>query len=50
MKEAMGQLISWYDEALFRPLIDRTFDLSRAAEAHEYVETGANHGKVLLTA
>jgi NADPH:quinone reductase-like Zn-dependent oxidoreductase len=49
LQRAMGQLIHWYDEALFRPHVDRTFPLSRAAEAHAYVEKGYNRGKVLLT-
>jgi NADPH2:quinone reductase len=49
LQHAMGELIRWYDEALFRPLVDRSFRLSRAAEAHEYVEKRGNRGKVLLT-
>jgi synaptic vesicle membrane protein VAT-1 len=42
------QIIAWYDEALFRPHIDRTFKLSQAAEAHHYLEERKNMGKVLL--
>jgi synaptic vesicle membrane protein VAT-1 len=44
----MRQLLSWYDEALFRPTIDRTFSLEQAAEAHYYLQTRQNVGKVLL--
>jgi NADPH:quinone reductase-like Zn-dependent oxidoreductase len=44
----MEQLIAWYDEALFRPVIDRTFRFSQAAEAHHYIQDRKNRGKVLL--
>lgn len=44
----MRQLIAWYDEALFRPAIDRTFLFSQAAEAHHYIQDRKNKGKVLL--
>ncbi|MCI0396359.1 MAG: zinc-binding dehydrogenase [Chloroflexi bacterium] len=42
------QIITWYDEALFRPHVDRTFKLARAAEAHHYLQDHQNVGKVLL--
>jgi synaptic vesicle membrane protein VAT-1 len=42
------QIFAWYDEALFRPHIDRTFKLSQAAEAHRHLEDRKNIGKVLL--
>lgn len=44
----MQQIVNWYDEALFRPHIDRTFPLAEAAEAHHYVQDRRNLGKVLL--
>lgn len=44
----LRQVLSWYDEALFRPTIDRTFGLDQAAEAHHYLQTRQNVGKVLL--
>jgi synaptic vesicle membrane protein VAT-1 len=44
----LDQIISWYDEALFRPHIDRTFKFSQAAEAHHYIQERKNTGKVLL--
>lgn len=43
------QLIQWYDEALFRPHIDQTFPLHKAAEAHHYLQSRESIGKVLLT-
>jgi NADPH:quinone reductase-like Zn-dependent oxidoreductase len=32
----------------FRPIVDRTFPLKEAAAAHEYLESGAQFGKVVL--
>ena len=31
------------------PVIDRTFPLEKVTEAHEYMETNANFGKIILT-
>ena len=45
----MDQITSWYDEALFRPTIDKTFPFNKAAEAHHYLQDRRNFGKVLLT-
>lgn len=44
----MAQLQAWYDEALFRPTIDRSFFFDKAAEAHHYIQSRENFGKVLL--
>ena len=44
----MKQIVAWYDEALFRPKIDRTFSFSEAAAAHHYLQDRQNIGKVLL--
>ena len=44
----MQQIINWYDEAQFRPHIDRTFKFSEAAAAHHYIQDRKNIGKVLL--
>jgi zinc-binding alcohol dehydrogenase/oxidoreductase len=40
------QLLETHDVA--PPVVDRTFPLDRAAEAHAYLETGAGFGKVVL--
>ena len=32
-----------------RPIIDRSFSLAEAAQAHEYLESGSQFGKVVLT-
>ena len=45
----MAQIISWYDEALFRPAIDRTFKFEEADKALDFVQAKENEGKVLLT-
>lgn len=49
VREWMDQIISWYDEALFRPTIDQTFPFKKAVEAHHYLQDRQNFGKVLLT-
>lgn len=48
MRPWMKQIVAWYDEALFRPKIDRTFAFSEAAAAHHYLQDRKNIGKVLL--
>jgi NADPH:quinone reductase-like Zn-dependent oxidoreductase len=44
----LEQIIAWYDEALFRPHIDKLFPLAEAAAAHHYLQDRQNKGKVLL--
>ncbi|MDT8306992.1 MAG: zinc-binding dehydrogenase, partial [Anaerolineae bacterium] len=48
LRGSMAQIIQWYDEALFRPHIDRTFSFAQAAGAHRYLQERKNLGKVLL--
>lgn len=45
----MEQIVAWYDEALFRPKIDRTFPYNKVVAAHDYIHERENIGKVLLT-
>lgn len=45
----MQQIISWYDEALFRPLLDKTFSFSQVKDAHHYALKQESIGKILLT-
>ena len=47
-REWMAQIVEWYDEALFRPHVDRTFSFAQAAAAHDYIQDRKNRGKVLL--
>lgn len=42
------QIVRWYDEALFRPHVDRIFKFRDAADAHDYIQDRKNVGKVLL--
>ncbi len=49
VREWMHQIIAWYDEALFRPAIDKTFPFNKAAEAHHTIQSRRNFGKILLT-
>lgn len=44
----MKQIETWFDEALFRPHIDRTFHLAQAKAAHTYLHERQNRGKVIL--
>lgn len=45
----MEQIVNWYDEALFRPRVDRMYPFNRVVEAHHYLQNHQNKGKVLLT-
>jgi NADPH:quinone reductase-like Zn-dependent oxidoreductase len=38
----------WLDAGLMRPIVDRTFPLERAGEAHQWLEQGSQFGKVVL--
>jgi NADPH2:quinone reductase len=42
-------LVPLYESGVLRPVIDRSYPLEQVAEAHEYVGSNANVGKVLLT-
>ncbi len=44
----MAQILDWYDQALFRPLVASTFKLDQAADAHRFIEAERELGKVLL--
>jgi NADPH:quinone reductase-like Zn-dependent oxidoreductase len=40
----------WIEADKVRPIIDRTFPLEQAGEAHRYLERGSHVGKVVLAA
>lgn len=42
-------LVPLYESGVLRPVIDRSYPLEQVADAHEYVGSNANVGKVLLT-
>lgn len=37
------------DDDIFTPIVDRTFDFTEYAEAHRYMESGSQFGKIVLT-
>jgi NADPH:quinone reductase-like Zn-dependent oxidoreductase len=47
VRKAVWPLI---EEGRVRPVIDRTFPMAEAAQAHAYMESGRHVGKILLTA
>lgn len=48
MRDWMAQIVAWYDEALFRPYVDKVYKFEEAASAHRYIQERKNVGKVLL--
>ena len=40
---------SRFADGSFKPIVDRTFPLSQAKEAQQYLESKKNKGKVILT-
>jgi NADPH:quinone reductase-like Zn-dependent oxidoreductase len=46
----MDSLLSEFRSGRLKPVVSRTFPLERAAEAHEFIQSRANIGKVILTA
>ena len=48
VRDWMAQIVDWYDQALFRPHVDRTFPFRDAADAHSYLQERKNIGKLLL--
>jgi NADPH:quinone reductase-like Zn-dependent oxidoreductase len=49
LRSAMDLLLAELAADRIRPVIARTFPLDRAADAHRYVQSRANIGKVILT-
>lgn len=42
------EVVPLFDEGLLKPVIDRRFPLDAVVEAHRYMESNANVGKILL--
>jgi len=49
LRSAMDLILTELAAGRIRPVIARTFPLERAAEAHRYIQSRANIGKVILT-
>ncbi len=43
-----AEVLPLFDRGLLRPVIDRRFPLERIGKAHEYMETNASIGKILV--
>ncbi len=41
--------VSRFADGTFKPIVDKTFPLAQAKEAHQYLESKKNKGKVILT-
>jgi NADPH:quinone reductase-like Zn-dependent oxidoreductase len=50
LRSASETLIAGFATGQLRPVIAKTFPLERAADAHRYIQSRANVGKVILTA
>ncbi|MFZ1863101.1 MAG: medium chain dehydrogenase/reductase family protein [Polyangiales bacterium] len=48
MAEVFASVLALYQEGAIRPHVDRSFPFGQASEAHAYIESGQNLGKVLL--
>lgn len=49
LRETLGDILRLVADGTFDPVVDRAFPLDRAAEAHGYIQSRKNFGKVLLT-
>ncbi|MBB4636134.1 synaptic vesicle VAT-1 family membrane protein [Longimicrobium terrae] len=49
LKQMQGEIMALVDDGTFTPVVDQTFPLERAGEAHAYLQDRRNFGKVLLT-
>ncbi len=45
----MDQIVSLVGDGTFAPVVDKVFPFARAGEAHDYMQSRKNFGKVLLT-
>jgi NADPH:quinone reductase-like Zn-dependent oxidoreductase len=48
LKEMMGQIMARVADGTFDPVVDRTFPLDQAGDAHAWIQDRRNFGKVLL--
>ncbi|MEW9550244.1 zinc-dependent alcohol dehydrogenase family protein [Nonomuraea sp. NPDC050783] len=49
LRRAAAFVASGLRSGAFRPVVDRTFELAEAAEAHRYLDAHAHVGKIVLT-
>jgi len=48
LKEATAEIFSGFKEGVYKPVIDRTFNLEDIREAYQYLESGSLTGKVVI--
>jgi NADPH:quinone reductase-like Zn-dependent oxidoreductase len=48
LRRALGEIMAHCEAERFVPTVDRTFAFDEAAKAHEYLQSRASFGKVLL--
>lgn len=48
--QSLVEILDLVESGVLRPLVDRSFPLEKAAEAHAYLHAHKNFGKVVLTA
>jgi putative PIG3 family NAD(P)H quinone oxidoreductase len=48
VRQFIEHALPLFETGALRPVIDRVFDLAQAADAHRYMETNANMGKIIL--
>lgn len=48
VKAMADDLLPWFPDGELRPIVDRIFPIEEVADAHRYVESDMNIGKVLL--
>ena len=48
LREMLGDILRLVAAGTLDPVVDRMFPLDRAAEAHRYIQSRKNFGKVLL--
>jgi NADPH:quinone reductase-like Zn-dependent oxidoreductase len=42
------EMLPLFDQGLLKPVIDRRFSIDEVVEAHRYMESNANVGKIVL--
>lgn len=50
LNRSLAEILRLVETGVFKPLVDRSFPLERAGEAHAYIHAHKNFGKVLLSA
>lgn len=50
LRQAIADILKNIEAGIFKPLVDKTFPLEKAGEAHAYLHAHKNFGKVILTA